>query len=209
MSSNPNVPDVSLIPTGQLNAVTQNVASNGTNNPNVSSVLKSLQDQINTLMGQQITEELPDVVLVNPGGRIVAVSGRNSAEYLAKAGFRKATPEEEAAHNKATLYQTQEFLKRMEAKRIRDEKNFIDNLENEGELEKAVNPTSLLRTTVTNAQKTGALEPSEVAKLNASVPTPTVPTDPSATLSNDTAGNDVSTNTNNIAPPPSRKSNKK
>lgn len=165
----PNNP-ASLIPTAHLPQVTQNVvntASTQPNNPNIVSLIQDLQNQINKINGQVVQEELPDVILVNPSGRVVAVSGRNSAEYLSKAGFRKATPEEEAGYNKAILYQTQEYLRRMERKRIVDEKLFMDGLEKEGLIVEPESNESLLRTTITDAQKTGALEPSEVQKLNA------------------------------------------
>lgn len=199
MQNNDN--PIANIPAAHLPAAVTVASQNGAN---VDSILKGLQDQINSLKGVQSQEVLPDVVLVNPSGRVVAVSGRNSAEYLAKAGFRKATPEEEANYKRAVLRQSQEFLKRVERKRLVDEKHFLDDLESDGELESTVSTEALLRTKVTDAQKTGALEPDQVAKLNTSIVNNPAPTDLSATHINATGSADNQTNTQ--TPVPSRKS---
>lgn len=206
MQPNNTTDPISLIPAAHLGTAAQSVA-NQPANPNVTTILQGLQAQINSLMGQQIQQDLPDVTLVNPSGRVVAVAGRNSAEYLAKAGFRKATPEEEANYQRAILRQTQEFLKRMERKRLVDEKKFMDELEKEGEIEDASTSTKdLQRATITDAQKTGALEPEQVAKLNNVVPQPSTPADPAATASSSTGSSDNQTETQSA--PPSRKTNK-
>ncbi len=205
--NNPSTDPISLIPAAHLETAAQSVASHGANNPNVTTILQGLQAQINSLMGQQIQKDLPDIILVNPSGRVVAVSGRNSAEYLAKAGFRKATPEEEANYQKAILRQTQEFLRRMERKRLVDEKKFMDELEKEDAVaENTESVKDLQRTTITDAQKTGALEPEQVAKLNNVVPQATIPADPAATVSSATGSSDNTTNIQSA--PPSRKTNK-
>ncbi len=206
-ANNSQVDPTTLIPAAHLPQAVSSVASQSTNNPNVTTILQGLQAQINALMGQQIKEQLPDVILVNPSGRVVAVSGRNSAEYLSKPGFRKATETEEANYHKAILRQTQEFLRRLERKRLLDEKNFMDALEKEGEIVESEQTTKdLQRTTVTDAQKTGALEPEQVAKLNNVVPEPTIPAAQSATTSSATGSSDNQTETQSA--PPSRKSNK-
>ncbi len=197
----PNNP-ASLIPAAHLDVAAQN-------NPNIMSIVQDLQNQINKFTGQVIQEELPDVILVNPSGRIVAVSGRNSAEYLSKAGFRKATPDEEASYNKAILLQTQEFLRRLERKRIVDEKLFMDELEKEGLIDEPVSTESLLRAKVTDAQKTGALEPDQVAQLNTTLPQTTIPNDKASTDVTGSIDNQTTNkNTTLSDTPPSRKANK-
>ncbi len=203
----PNNP-TSLIPAAHLPVAVNTIANTQSNNPNITSLIQDLQNQINKITGQVIQEELPDVILVNPSGRVVAVSGRNSAEYLSKAGFRKATPAEEDNYNKAVMIQTQEFLRRLERKRIVDEKLFMDELEKEGLIDEPVSTESLLRATVTDAQKTGALEPDQVAKLNTKLPQPTVPDDVAST--NVTGGLDTNKNSSASTSdtPPSRKANK-
>jgi hypothetical protein len=157
-----------------------------------------MQAQINALMGgQQVEYNAPDVVMVNPGGRLVEVTGELANEYLSKPGFRKATEEEEINYRKAMLRQTPQYLRRLEKKRLQDEASYLDELELEDASGSAVSNDTLLRTKVTDAQKTGALEPADMP-----------PADPAAGITTGTSNPDTAGTDNANTPVPSRRGNK-
>lgn len=195
-SNNP----ASLIPAAHLPQVANALATSGSNNQQVLSMLRQIQEQINAISGQvSAGDQMPDVVMVNPVGRIVEVNGKQAVEYLAKPGYRKANEQEEINYRKAILRQTPEFLKRLEAKRISDEKKFMDQLEAEDALNDPTTLEQLLSTNVTDAQKTGALEPEQVAKVN----TPQSPTsiDTTTSVVNEATRSTGSDQTQNETPP--------
>lgn len=156
-TSNPN--PASLIPAAHIPSA---IAAAG-NNQGVLAQLQSLQAQLNALMGIQSQQNLADVILVNEYGRIVEVDGKTAMELLSKPGFRRATTDEEERYRKAILRQTPAYLRRMEAKRLQDEKAILDELELEDAAGvTAVNPEDLLRAPVTDAQKSGTPAPAAV-----------------------------------------------
>ncbi len=173
MSSNPDVNPVSLIPSAHLPAATAAAAQGGN-----TELLKTLQAQLNYLMGNTSTVDLSDIVVVNPTGRIVEITGEMATEYLARPGFRKATPEEEESYRKAMIRQMPEYLRRQEKKRLQAEASMLDYLDDEDtEITPTVAKKDPLQTVVTDAQKTGALTPEQVAQL----PDNTVTEAPTAT----------------------------
>lgn len=173
------VDPASLIPASHIPGALDKIAQAGAN-PGMLNILRSMQAQIDAMMNGVAAQEMPDVVVVNPGGRLVEITGESSVEYLAKPGFRKATPEEEANYRKAMLRQTPEYLRRMEKKRLQDEAAMYDELERDDTISGKSNE-DLLRATVTEAQKTGAMEP---GTLPAQTPVQTPENTPPAT--NDT-----------------------
>ena len=189
-----------LIPAAHLPQAASTLASSGTNNQQVLSMLRQIQEQINALSGQvNAQDQLPDVVMVNPGGRIVEVSGKQAVEYLAKPGYRRANEQEEINFRKAILRQTPEFLKRLERKRLSDEKKFMDELEAEDALNDPTTLEQLLKTNVTEAQKTGALTPEQVAELN--VPkSPSTPDAPKVPATETATGSENGSDTNEKPP---------
>lgn len=151
----------SLIPAAHLPQAAAAVAQNAKNNPNMLEMLQQMQRQINALMGVHEEQNLDDVVLVNPGGRLVEVSGKQAIEYLSKPGFRKATADEETNYRKAILRQTPQYLRKLEKKRLLEEKQLLDEIEAEDASDN-ISVEELLRAPVTDAQKTGAPEPKAV-----------------------------------------------
>lgn len=187
----------SLIPAAHLPQAAAVAAQNAKNNPNMLEMLQQMQRQINSLMGVHEEQNLADVVLVNPGGRLVEVSGKQAIEYLGKPGFRKATPDEEANYRKAIIRQTPQYLRKLEKKRLFEEKRLLDEIEAEDASDN-VSIESLLRAPVTDAQRTGAPEPNDVAKALAQSTPPT----------NDTTGDSAPAQTSNndgSPKPPSRR----
>ncbi len=187
-----------LIPAAHLPQAAAAVAQNAKNNPDMLQMLQAMQRQINSLMGVQEEQNLADVVLVNPGGRVVEVSGKQAVEYLSKAGFRKATPEEETNYRRAMIRQTPEYLRRLEKKRLIEEKQLLDEIDAEDAAD-SVSIDSLLRAPVTDAQKTGAPEPKAIADALAQAQT-------ASNTQNTTSNTTTSTSTEDGSPkPPSRK----
>lgn len=151
----PNNAAAGLIPAAHMpNAI---ATAGNSNNPNIAEQLKAMQTQLNALMGLQSQENLADVILVNESGRIVEVDGKTAMELLSKPGFRRASTEEESRYRKAILRQTPAFLRRMESKRLQDEKAILDELE--AEEDTAESTDDLLRAPVTDSQKSGTPAP--------------------------------------------------
>jgi|GEM_PF-6638371 len=160
----PTVDPATIIPAAHIPSAAAAVQQNGgQNNPNVLAMIEQMRKQLDALAGNAGGAEMGDVVLVNPYGRIVEVSGELSTEYMGKVGFRRATPDEEAGYRKAILRQTPEYLRRQEKKRLQEERAMLDELENEDVAGGASNE-DLMRATVTDAQKTGAPAPAAPAK---------------------------------------------
>lgn len=194
-----SVDPLSIIPAANIPAAAAAVQqAGGQNNPQVMQMIDAMRKQLDALAGNVVADQLGDVVLVNPHGRIVEVSGELATEYMGKVGFRKATPDEEANYRKAILRQTPEYLRRQEIKRLQAEKAMLDELEAE-DAGSAVSNDELLRAPVTDSQRTGAPAPA--------APVTPAPAAPNQTTTTQTANE---TQTNNGADqstpkPPSRR----
>lgn len=191
----PTIDPTTIIPAAHIPAAAATVQqSGGQNNPNVLAMIEQMRKQLDALAGNSGGSDMGDVVLVNPYGRIVEVSGELATEYMGKVGFRRATPDEEAGYRKAILRQTPEYLRRQEIKRLREERAMLDEIE----AEDAAGSTSnedLMRATVTDAQKTGAPAPATPVKSEQS----------QAQVSK-TANGQIGTDTEESTPkPPSRR----
>jgi hypothetical protein len=152
----PSVDPVSTIPAANLAAAAQTVGGGAAQgNPRDVALLQSIQAQLNQLMGKATGQSQTDLVMVNPGGRIVEISGEMVDEYLGKAGFRKATDEEEANYRKAILRSMPEYLRRREKKRLQEQAALLDSLEEEDDFEN-VSTDDLQRAPVNPGQLTGA-----------------------------------------------------
>jgi hypothetical protein len=171
-------------------------------NPNIAEQLKAMQAQLNALLGMQNQEDLADVVLVNESGRIVEVDGKAAMELLSKPGFRRASTEEEERYRKAILRQTPMYLRRMEKKRLQEEKALLDELE--AEEDAAESTDDLLRAPVTDSQKSGTPAPVSTPKVQSTpVNQPTQTTDDQKT----SVEKDTQTQQEESTPrPPSRRS---
>lgn len=162
----PTVDPLSVIPKAHLGTAldaAKNRVKNGNSGQQDTQLLTALQQVIALLTGGG-DEQREDVVMVNPHGRIIEVSGQYVDEWINKPGFRAATPEETDNYRKAMLRQTAEYLRRREAKRLADQKRLMDDLEND-EDDSNVSTEDLMRAKVTDAQKTGALSPEQVSQL--------------------------------------------
>ncbi len=90
-----------------------------------------------------------------------------ATELLSKPGFRKATEQEEINFRKAVLLQTPSVLRKLESKRLKEEADFLKGLEADDDFSaENTNVEDLLHAPVTDAQKTGALTPEQVATMN-------------------------------------------
>jgi hypothetical protein len=162
-STNPGTVDPSadpatLIPAANMGAAAAALAARSKVDPNVQRQIDALQAQLTALAGGIQRNAQPDLVMVNPHGRIVEVTGKMVSEYLAKPGFRKATEEEEANYRKALVRQTPEYLRRRESKRLKAQKAILDEIEKEDE-EDDKSIEELQRAPVTNGQLTNAPAP--------------------------------------------------
>jgi hypothetical protein len=153
-----NVDPASLIPAAHLPAAAETIGNRtqgGKSNPRDMQLLNSLQAQLNTLMGNASGASYTDLIMVNPHGRIVEISGDMVEEHLAKPGFRKATSEEEANYRRAIIRQTPEYLRRREKKRLQEQAELLDSIEEE-DANEDVSTESLLRAPIADGQLTGA-----------------------------------------------------
>lgn len=154
----PVVDPVSIIPAGQLPAAAAAVQSrrqNGPSDPRDVQLLQSIQNQLSALMGKAVAGQQPDLVVVNPHGRVVEISGSMVSEYLAKPGFRKASKDEETNYRKAILRQMPDYLIRREKKRLQEQAKLLDNLEAEDDLDNT-SLDELQRAPVVDGQLTNA-----------------------------------------------------
>jgi hypothetical protein len=62
-------------------------------------------------------DELDDMILVNPGGRVIAVTGEHGQDLLADGGFRVASAAEAKTYNDQILSTMPEVLRRQEQQR--------------------------------------------------------------------------------------------
>lgn len=76
-------------------------------------------------------EDLPDVVLVNPGGRVIEVTGAMAQDLLMQMGYRRASEQEAASYEDMKKRNHPELLKRAEMRRVREERARLDALERE------------------------------------------------------------------------------
>jgi hypothetical protein len=75
--------------------------------------------------------ELPDVVLVNPGGRVVEVTGEMAEKLLLENGYRRATEKEAVSVEDYKKRTHPEILRRAELRRVRARRAEVDALEKE------------------------------------------------------------------------------
>lgn len=75
--------------------------------------------------------DLPDVVLMNPGGRVVEVPGELAEKLLFENGYRRATETEAAPIAEYRKRTHPEILKRAEIRRVREQRHSVDELEAE------------------------------------------------------------------------------
>lgn len=87
--------------------------------------------QNNAIEYQPEEADLPDMVLVNPGGRVIEVPGELGQELLLQMGYRRATEAEAKQIDDYKKRTHPEILKRAEVKRVRAQRQAVDELERE------------------------------------------------------------------------------
>jgi hypothetical protein len=80
---------------------------------------------------EHVELDLPDVVLVNPGGRVVEVTGELAEKLMLENGYRRATENEAKSIEDYKKRTNPEILKRQELRRVRAERTLADQIEKE------------------------------------------------------------------------------